>query len=119
MDSVAIRRIEPIMEELTGPVLLGSLGGLLLWLPSLSVGPISNSQTVGLVGVVVGLLGVAVHVVRHSRRMARPVRVTPLLPAPEAGEFGPIPGLIGNEIMAESAASITTAGEPAELRRAA
>lgn len=107
------------MEELTGPFMLGTLGGLLLWLPSLNVGPISSSRTVGLVAVVSGLLGLTIHVVRHVRRMARPVRVTPLLPAPEAGGSGPIPGLIVNEIAERSDSLITPADQPEDLPRAA
>ncbi len=119
MDSVAIRRVEPVMEELTGPFALATLGGLLLWLPSLSVGPISSSRTLGLVAVVGGMFGLTIHVVRHLRRMAGPVRVTPLLPAPEAGESGPIPGLIVNEIARTSDSLITPAHEPEDLPRAA
>ena len=119
MDSVAIRRVEPVMEELTGPFALAAFGGLLLWLPSLSVGPISSSRILGLVAVAGGMFGLTIHVVRHVRRMARPVRVTPLLPAPEAGESGPIPGLIVNEISGTSGSLITPADEPEDLPRAA
>ncbi|MBT8239871.1 MAG: hypothetical protein KJN63_01435 [Acidimicrobiia bacterium] len=119
MESVANRRFEPGMEELTGPVALGSVGVLLWRLPSMGFGPISDTRTLGLVAVVGAVTGAVALIVRHMQQISQPVPVTPILPAPREGELGPIPGLVVDQIGVEPAAHVVTAGRPRDLPRAA
>jgi hypothetical protein len=107
------------MEELTGSVVFGFLGGFVLWIPSFSAGPIADSRVAGAVAVVSSLVGMVLLLVRHGRRMAEPVRISPTLAAPYSGELGQIPGLVVREVGVDAEIPAATVEDLRELTRAA
>ncbi len=86
------------MEELTGPVMLALLGGLLRSVPSFGMGPFSDSRVVGSSALIISVVGVVLLVVRHRRFTVGPVRIVGIHPAPDEGEVGQIPGLVVREV---------------------
>ncbi|MFW2384070.1 MAG: hypothetical protein ACN4GZ_20120 [Acidimicrobiales bacterium] len=119
MESQPVRRVEPVMEEFTGPFMLGVLGGFLLRLPSFGAGPIDDSHTVGLVAVVCSLIGLVALSVRHLRWIRTTVRITPIVAAPYPGELGAVPGVVVKRVVAESPAEKATEDRTSELPKAA
>lgn len=64
-DQIKVRRIEPVGEELTGPVVCGAFGVLLLWLPEFDVDRLPATHTLGRIAVVAAVAAIVAILVRH------------------------------------------------------
>ncbi|NNE97348.1 MAG: hypothetical protein HKN24_15120, partial [Acidimicrobiales bacterium] len=84
-----VRRFEPLLEELTGPCVLGILGVAMMSAPSISVGGSPDSSTIGLIAVIGSVLGLVALWINHRRLTTAKATVKPIHSAPGPGEIGP------------------------------
>ena len=89
-----VRRFEPLLEELTGPCVLGALGAAMISAPAISVGGLPDTSTIGRLAVVASILGLIALWVGHRRRTTTEATVKPIHSASRPGEMGPWAGML-------------------------
>ena len=73
-EPIRVWSVEPLIEELTGPLTLAAFGLLFIVIPDFSFGPVDSTQRMGWIGLIVALIGLVVLLVKFVRRSAPPSR---------------------------------------------
>lgn len=67
---IRVWSVEPLIEELTGPLTLAAFGLLFIVIPDFSFGPIGSTQRLGWIGLIVALVGLSVLLIKFVRQSA-------------------------------------------------
>ena len=67
---IRVWSVEPLIEELTGPLTLASFGLLFIVIPDFSFGPIGSTQRLGWIGLILAIVGLVVLLVKFLRHSA-------------------------------------------------
>lgn len=67
---IRVWSVEPLIEELTGPLTLAAFGLLFIVIPDFSFGPIGSTQRLGWIGLIFALVGLVVLIVKFVRQSA-------------------------------------------------
>ncbi len=67
---IRVWSVEPLIEELTGPLTLAAFGLLFIVMPDFSFGPIGSTQRLGWIGLILAAVGLVALLVKFLRQSA-------------------------------------------------